>query len=228
MKLHYILKTWGQTITSATQTYVTVQSWEAVKHGIINHVNFTQPVADVIFTIQGEAGVGKTRLAYEVLRTVPNAENLVVYTNDEQRAIGLAYILANEANLKAIFVADECTVSTRSRLRSILSGHKNRVRMIAVDNTGTRVNSGTPEHWLQQIPEEVVKEILRANFPEVSEEHRNAYARLSGGFIRLAADMCLNDGMISSAGHLGPSLPLIKDYFEARLTSQQQEVVFSK
>jgi len=219
------LEAWGRNITDITPKFVPVPAWEEISDKIKQHVDFTSSVPDVVFPISGEAGVGKTRLVYETLASSKTPGGLVVYTDDEQRALGLARFLANDPALRAILVADECGVQTRLRLQQLLRGAKARIRVVSIDNSGERPPLGTPETWLERIPRETVEEILAENYPEVPPERRRVYADLAGGFVRLAADLCRSDGLIVTAGHVGPALGSIRDYLRARITDEELTVL---
>ena len=184
-------------------------AWDTVRRAIVEHSSLDAKVLEVCLPVRGEAGVGKSRLAYEVLRAIP-ASALVVYTNDEEAAVGLAYQFAVE-RLPAILIADECSVEARLRLNETLRGTTDRVRVICIDNAPERLRSGAPELWMEQMPRDAVDAVLQANYPEVPLERRRAYAEMSGGFIRFAADLCRQDFRLA-AGDLTPALGSIEEY----------------
>jgi len=162
--------------------------------------------------VQGAAGVGKTRLVFEASRHLPGAGELVVLTNDDTRAVEAATWLANVGHLTAILVADECSAQGRFEVANIVTGHQGRIRVIAIDNTGEPPHHGSPGIWLEKIDVPVAEKILTQNYPAVPSERRRAYADLSGGYIRLAADLCSHDSQMSQAGGLGPAIPTVQDY----------------
>lgn len=219
------LETWKNNITSLTPTYVPVPAWDDISKRIKQHVDFAAQVPDAVLSISGEAGVGKTRLVYECLAHFENAKNLVVYTYDDKSALELARLLANDPNIFAILVADECGVEARMRLNELLRGSRNRVRVIAIDNSGERPPGYAPENWLEKIPLEIMEKILGENYPEVPAERRRAYAALAEGYVRLAADLCRHDGLIARSGNVEPVLPHIRDYLRMRLTDRELEVL---
>ncbi len=220
--LHF--QVWRQNIIRQTPKYVEVQEWSSVKQRIIEHINLSSTCNKVTLPIQGEAGVGKTRLTHETLASLQGIENLVLYTIDI-KAIDIAYTLASDPSLKAILVADECLLRTRQQLEDLLTGHRDRIRVICIDNSGDRPISGAAEPWLSRIPEHVVAEILEQNFPMVPSDRRDAYVDLSGGFIRLAADLCNQDDRLVATGNISSALLSVKDYLRNRLNSDELKVI---
>src|SRR5262249_47403676 len=102
------LETWGRTITHLTPVFVAGAAWEELRERIARHADFTQPCHEVVLPLQGEAGVGKTRGAYEALCGLPGMNGLSLYTADEQLAVRIARQLANDPDARALLVVDEC------------------------------------------------------------------------------------------------------------------------
>jgi len=219
------LEAWKQNARAITSTYVSVPDWQPIQGNLRSHSDFSTIPVDAVTAVQGHAGVGKTRLACEFLVAIPDAENLVIYTNDDQHANEIAVQLANDGHTFAILVADECSVESRFKLGELLAGHKKRIRVIAIDNAGERAMSGSPVQWLEKMPEEIVTKILGENFPGVPVDRRNAYSHLTGGFVRLAADMCSHDQVLMDTGSKLMVLPSIYEYYRLRLNDEQRKVV---
>ncbi|MCI0489513.1 MAG: hypothetical protein L0229_23230 [Blastocatellia bacterium] len=218
------LEAWKQSITEATPEFVPVRDWEDVQTRLAQHVNFSFNPTQVVLPISGEAGVGKTRLAYEYLASSENARHLVVYTSDEENAKQIAIRLANKQSLQAILVADECGVIGRVQLQALLNGARNRIRIITIDNSQERYGQ-EPLNRVERITPDTVEVILSRNFPDVPSERRRIYAGLSHGFVRLAADLCGQDGLIQSVGHVGPVLSSIQEYLRFRLQEERLSVL---
>ncbi len=106
--LHW--QAWEKSETSVTPEYVVPPGWEQYLQAIRTHVCFPVPPADPILTVQGSAGVGKTRLVFEAIRQTDGASQLVVVTNDEKKAQEIGAWLVNQGRMAAILVADECSV----------------------------------------------------------------------------------------------------------------------
>jgi hypothetical protein len=217
------LKTWGQNIKALTPDFVQINDWETVKNSIIQHIDLSTICHDVVLLLQGEAGVGKTRLTYESIASIPNIASLVMYAIDKQ-AINIAYPLARDDNAKGILIADECLPNTRRELENILQGHSDRVRVICLDNSGEPVSSAQPEFWLRRISDNDLEKILDHNFPLIPLDRRRVYVELSGGFIRLAASLCKDDSLIISRGSLDPSISSIGSYLQTTLSNDQRKV----
>ncbi len=215
------LRAWQKNLTTLTPTFVDVNLWTGAKQRILEHADFNKPCSEVILAIQGEAGVGKTRLVYEALASLEGSENLVIYTAEDTKAIDVAYTLANNKLVQAILVADECPVDKRLRLGDILNGHKDRVRVICIDNSGERPSTEAEESWLQRIPKDDVDNILKQNFPNVPADRRRVYVDFSGGFIKFAADLCNRDVQIAEQGNVGSVLTSIRDYLRNRLNDEE-------
>src|SRR5262249_50412993 len=61
------LRAWGKEITSKTPHFVMVAAWQGAMEILRNHTDLCGSAPRVIQTVQGEAGVGKTRCVYESL-----------------------------------------------------------------------------------------------------------------------------------------------------------------
>jgi hypothetical protein len=217
------LKSWGDSATELTQQYVVDDQTSQMRNEIMAHVDFTRKCGTVVRFLRGDAGVGKTRFVYEVLKAIDGAKHLVCYTANEEAAMRFASMSANGPG-KAILVADECSLATGVRLEDLLRGHKNRVRVICISNTERPLFSGESGLYLNQPKKEVVNLILEQNFPAVSMDSRIQYADLSGGFVRFAVDLCRQHPTISTSG-LAASLSSPEEYLRARLDKAQLEVL---
>lgn len=109
------LGAWKNAVEDRTRTFVPVSDWASVQSELRTHLDFGQTPLNAVRTVQGEAGVGKTRLVYETARLIPGAEGLVVYTQAD-RAVSVAHIALNNAQARLVLVADECDVNVRYQL----------------------------------------------------------------------------------------------------------------
>jgi len=219
------LDAWRMNARSTTREFVSVPDWEPVQQAIKRHVNMADTPAEAVLPIQGLAGVGKTRIVFETLGNMPEMEGLVLYTIDDQHAREIALAIANESSLHAVLVADECPVETRIQLAAVLHGHRARVRVVAIDNTGMYPSSGAGEYFLEKMPASILEQILERNFPAVPLDSRRRYASVASGFPRLAADLCNHHPEIVSQGLIGPATSRIDAYLWNRLRDQDQRIL---
>jgi hypothetical protein len=219
------LHAWSANARDATREFVPVPDWAAVRATLERHIDLSVPADRAVWPLQGEAGVGKTRLAFEVTSAIRSASALVIYCDDEDAVERVAKELANEPEARAILVADECGPETRAALGRTLMGHRARVRVIAIDNSGVRLPGTQPELLIQKMPNATLSQVLTTNYPEVPDSRRRAYADVAEGFPRLAADLCRFDAHIARDGTLGPVVPTVGEYLIERLTNDQLEAV---
>lgn len=215
------LEDWGKNITELTSEYVEVNLWNSIKQQIVEHTNFNNAPNTAILSIQGEAGVGKTRFVYETLLSIESSKNFVLYAIDK-KALDIAYPLAREREAKTILIADECLPQTQAELKNILGGVKDRIRVVCIDNSGERIDTFTQQLWLERIPEEDVDTILEKNFLTVPPDRRRVYVNLSRGFIRLAADLCNQDSQIAAQGNINSVLSDTRTYLRNRLNDDNK------
>lgn len=216
---------WRTTERAVTRSYILPTGWEERQKAIQRHVDFTLSPNGPVLSVQGLAGVGKTRLVFEAISQVRGAAELVVVTNDEKSSSDVARWLANSADLSAILVADECPIKGRFDLDGLLRGNEKRIRAIAIDNTGEPPIHGAAGIWLESADRDTTERILGANFASVPVERRRAYADMSGGYVRLAADLCRSDTQMTLVGGLGPVLSSVDDYYRKRIGDDAQKVV---
>lgn len=217
------LDTWSQNAVAVTRQYVPVPDRANVVRLIERHCDFLSTPIEACLVIQGQSGVGKTRLVFESLRSIIGIEAIVAYTGDEKLAREVATTLAATPHVKGVLVSDECTLETRQFLNEHLRGHIHRIRVIAIDNSATRLSGlmGTP--WLERMPEGAVSEILARNFPQVPQDRRSRFVEISRGFVRFAAELCRHY-MIDPTGHLTGVVPNVQAYLAIRLGSDGEVV----
>ncbi len=218
------LAVWQQEVRALTPSFVTPATWQFVLNTISNHINFDLN-ADTILTIQGEAGVGKTRSACEALACHPAIEAMVAVTSDEQSALVFAQAISSDRNSRAILVADECSLQYRERLRRILPGCSDRLRVIAIDNSLQRAEGAGEIRITQMSPAEVLQ-ILDMSFPDLPSDRRRTFTQLARGFIRLAVDLCQHDHLVPISGRLDGVFGHFEDsYLVSRLEKDELATV---
>lgn len=216
---------WGKAITKSTPKYVQIEDWDALKQKIHDHVDFAKSSPSVILPIFGESGVGKTRLVYEALSSDPTIRNQIVYTDDENGALKIARLLANEEHTYAILVADECSGATRMKIQEITQSITSRVRIVTIDNAWDRPRGQDPEPVLSRMSDNDAEKILAQNYPRIPDERRRAYAQYSNGFIRFAADLCEHDALIARSGSIDSVLGNIWDYLKKTLREDEMQTL---
>lgn len=217
---------WRENCRDVTPTYVPNPEpiWEGIREQIRAHARLSGPSigGEACLTIGGAAGVGKTRLVFETLNEMPEAAGLVLYLADEREARAAATAIATVPGQTAILVADECSPPTRHFLNENFRGHRQRIRMICLDNTGERAVSATGQVWLRGASVSSTDAILAVNFALVPEDRRRLYVNFTKGFVRFAADMCRHDAELA-AGDLSRLLQSVEDYVRERLRRMQEE-----
>jgi hypothetical protein len=217
---------WGQNCRAVTRVYVSNPEWDSVQQQIYRHVDFqSQPLGgEACLVIGGAAGVGKTRLVFETLAEFLVPPGMVIYAADEREAKSVATTIANVNTQSAILIADECTSATQFFLNEQLKGHTSRLRVICLDNTGTRLATLGSQIWLSADSLKNTGSILEANFPDIPSDRRHQYAELSSGFVRLAADMCQHDADLAR-GNMSGLLGSAERYVKHRLKPEHLPLV---
>ena len=219
------LHSWRPNAEAETRQFVPVDVWAAVIQVLTQHVDLSQQAQSAVAPVQGDAGVGKTRMVYEVVSKLPEAQSVVLYCVGDDNAMGVANEIANDGEAYAVLVADECSLEARSRLERLLAGHRHRVRVIAIDATIERLPNAQPRLVVLKMKGETLDRILDVNFPHVPQDRRRAYAQLAEGFPRLAADLCNNDHLVVAAGGALPRIASVEEYLRQRLSPVQFEAL---
>ena len=147
---------------------------------------------------------------FEAIAALPEVAPLVLYTDDEDKALDLARAMANNQNLYAVIVADECLDATAFQLAKTLQGVEHRVRLVTIDNALERADKS--ELRLNRMSTSTVEKIVEANFPDIDQSRRYRYCQLAEGYLRFAIFLCDHDDLIVQQGHLGELLSDTKSY----------------
>ena len=217
---------WGAQSTRVVRDFVPVPKWDNTMRDLTAFCDLRTATSSPVAAFQGEAGVGKTRLVYESVKRAHDATSLMLYTNDQEEALQLAKQLARASDSAGILVADECRPGTRVAIERELAAHTQRARAICIDNSGQRPLSPEAEVVVEQPPAEVVEKILEANFATIPRERRRGFVALSGGFIRLAVDLCQQNHLLPDDGDPSKLLDHFqRHYLAARLDEQGKNLV---
>ncbi|MFO0957624.1 MAG: hypothetical protein U0800_09195 [Isosphaeraceae bacterium] len=200
------LKTWGSEIKYLTERYHPVSDWDGHIRTIREFADFSRVPSRAVLSVRGEAGVGKSRCVYEALANDASNRAIVVYTTSETDAEALANQLASNHEAMALIVADECSQAVAIRMDRSLRAHSKRLRIITIDNQQQSEQTSIGELRLSRLTGDDVSKVLEINYPDISADRLRAFASLSEGFVRLAVDLCDNQGLIPSDGSIGGSL----------------------
>lgn len=123
---------WLRTTQEATPRYVPVGAWETARARVLAHADLARNVENVLLSVSGASGVGKTRLICEALQDfAPH----VVYTDDQNAALSVAFEFQGDPSIRAVIVSDECDRVTSAKIERLLQPHADRLRVIAIDNS---------------------------------------------------------------------------------------------
>ncbi len=197
-------KTWLNNERAATKTFVATAESAVIFESVRSHLDWNNKVNTARRTISGDAGVGKSRTVCEAIASLHEVSPLVLYTDDEDNALGIARALANEHELYAVIVADECLDASAFQLAKILQGVEHRVRLVTIDNALERADKS--ELRLHKLPTPTVEKIVAENFPDIDVNRRFRYCQLANGYLRAAIFLCQNDDLIVEQGHFGELL----------------------
>lgn len=131
--------------------------------------------------VQGDSGIGKTRLVLQALRD-QHLQPLVAYVADE-RAVGgeLLSHLVSEGRT-AILVVDDCPAERHIKLIERLPADPG-IKLVTIGDLGPAVSRG-PVIGVAAVDGSTAEEFLKANYPLLSAEARRFVADHSRGNIR--------------------------------------------
>ena len=131
--------------------------------------------------VQGDSGLGKSRLILEALRE-ENLQRLVAYVADEREVDGelLAY-LARDGRT-AIFVVDDCAPERHAKLAERLPADPH-IKLVTIGGGGAAATK-SPIISVAILPEEETDSFLKKNYPVLSVESRRFITRNTSGNTR--------------------------------------------
>jgi hypothetical protein len=138
-------------------------------------------VGAVDVRVQGDSGIGKTRLVLEALNE-DELRPLVAYVADERSIDSELLIHLVEAGRATILVVDECPAERHVKLVEKLSADP-AIRLITIGDSGTAA-SRSPVIGVVAMPGAEREEFLRVNYPELSAEARRFVSDHSRGNMR--------------------------------------------
>ncbi len=120
------------------------------------------PNTSVHVHVDGEAGVGKTRLVLEATRE-PDIEPLVVYCDRPSRVLDgplLNAIVREDASFSVLLVVDECDRSSRVQLWNLLKNRGTRIKLVTIFNEPCEATGGTRLLHAPRLGDEQIAAIL--------------------------------------------------------------------
>jgi len=136
--------------------------------------------------ISGISGLGKTRLAYEILSPNHLRERVIYADASDFRGSPLQSRLEMDENRSAILVLDECSPKDHKHFHERFSSRSNRLAVITISDSLKSVPAGYSAE-LQPMEIEDIEEILENERPDISESGRDRIAEFSEGFPQIAA-----------------------------------------
>jgi hypothetical protein len=112
--------------------------------------------------VQGDSGIGKTRLTLEALRD-PRLAPLVIYIHDESDADGALFNQLLDQDRVAILVIDECPAEQHVKLFSRLTKDAE-IKLITIGDAGAS-STRSPVLVVGAMPDDKLEEYLRNNHP---------------------------------------------------------------
>lgn len=133
--------------------------------------------------IQGESGIGKTRLTLEAMRD-PALAPLVVYVRDAQNAGEELFAHLLERDRAAILVVDECPAERHIKLLEMLPQDP-AIRLVTIGDIGAAATR-SPVIAVGEMPAEALEAFLRENYEQIGAEARRFVAHVCEGNMRYA------------------------------------------
>ncbi len=153
-----------------TRTHVTTWVADDARRQAIDSIRKQLISAGIVdVRVQGEAGVGKTRLVLEAVRT-PDLSPLVAYVPDANAIAGefLAHLVAE--NRTAVLVVDECPAERHIKLVERLPAHP-AIKLVTIGDVGAAV-ARAPLVGVTPVSDDVTEEFLKRNYEQLPSESR--------------------------------------------------------
>jgi hypothetical protein len=156
----------------------------------IRKIRESVQIKDRLITIhiEGLAGVGKTRLILETLRT-EKLKDLVLYAAYPETISDLFfYYIDHNPNIELILVIDECDEKSRERWKKHVEHLNGRIKLITISQS-RRPPYGIagPEgvYYLDTLDDDIIKKIITNIYPFIQKEAINTITHLSEGYVKL-------------------------------------------
>jgi hypothetical protein len=205
---------WKDLEIQKTTSFVLPESWSPIQNRIIEFCDLSKTTSEGVLTLYGVPGVGKNRLALESIAKTASPGALVMYARDAALGRGVLTRLHNDAAANAILVVDECEPEDVINLKRDSCPVKGRVRVLAITNIAGPPSAGLL--ILDRMTDRDMESVIERNFPTVIAMQRGNLARMSGGFVRFAVDLC-ESGAFENPDRLGVAHQSVLDHIRRRL-----------
>ena len=151
-----------------------------------------------VIRLTGLPGVGKTRSAYEALRT-DDLKNQVLYVRRAEDLMGSPLLsgLVNDPTASAIVVVDECNLEQHRVLANALAEQGARLALITMSYEVGHTPMPTVELNASPLEKETVEEILESEYPGLPTLAARRLAEFADGYPHIAvllAGHAVNEG----------------------------------
>lgn len=205
-------RSWAAHESRITPAFVGVGPWNAVRDAVHSHLG----ASTALLVIAGASGIGKTRMVLEAMKSSPGRGAEALYTSDAAAArLFLHRQLGTDRS--GVLVVDELPRSELRDLSDLAQSLKDSIAVVAITNDPEIIEGAEAGVVCIEKPtEQDVVQVLAANFGSKSTAEIYQVAFTSGGYVRLAADMCQH-------GTAGAS---VSEYVQTRLDLDSQRALY--
>lgn len=139
-----------------------------------------------IVRISGVSGLGKTRLAYELLSPGHLRRRVIYADASDFRGSPLQNRLEMDEDRSAILVLDDCSPEDHKHFHERFSSRSDRLAVVTISDSLKEVSADYSAE-LSPMATEKIEEILENEKPDITESGRNRIAEFSEGFPQIAA-----------------------------------------
>jgi hypothetical protein len=142
--------------------------------------------------IEGEAGVGKTRLILEALKVSEQGKHLAIYaTSPGFLPKGIFQWVRANPSVRCIIVIDECDVCTHGELTQHAETCQGRAILVTIGQGTKPSTTDLPKgvFFLNRLSNRDIEEIVRGVNPELGLEATSYIAHLTEGYVKLAVEI---------------------------------------
>ena len=140
-----------------------------------------------VIRLSGLPGVGKTRSSYEALR-FDDLKHQVLYVQRAATLLSspLVHSLANDPQISAILVVDECDLEQHRTLSNMFAGQGPRLALITMSYEVGHVSMPTLELHAEPLESQTIEEILKVEYPGLPKSSARRLAEFADGYPLIA------------------------------------------